>query len=300
MNEKYMHEYEDFMLKTFRNSGDDTEEPPGYVSFVAVREICEFSLRLSWYVNFIDRFHEIEIMLPKSEIIACAGSESWGDKPHVFVKSDWLNSIYLRHNSIFALVDATNMKAAINSGSVTRQKLIWLRNLIDDIALKHSDMLFISMADNVILKTNWTVGRFGSSVGYTYSPDNILEAIGEIADAFHEVLEMDVYAIVTQGSNEYYEDPLYYQKLDNHVSLNSLGAPFANLVFIEQQVRTKGKHEHGEHQLYLDSQFFHSLGISQSTSIDFTERKHSYDSKLKPNAAYYWCERSELELAQRE
>lgn len=293
MNEEYLKDYENYMLRMFSNKLDD-EEPPGFVSFIAVREICQSALRLSWYVNYIDRFHEIEIVLPRNEIVLCVGSESWGDKPHIFAKSDWMNSIYLKHYSIFAMVDATDMKSALQNGRVSRDKLVQLREAIDNIANEYNDILFISLADNVILKTNWTVGRFDSEVNYTYSPETILYVINKIADAYQRILEMDVYAVVTQGSNEYYMDSLHHQLVSNHICLNSLGTPFANLMYIDQKVRSYGKTEHGKHQLYLDSQFFNSLSLSQSIRSRFSHRRYPYSSKLQSNAHYYWCERNEV------
>lgn len=46
----------------------------------------------------------------------------------------------------------------------------------------------------------------------------------------------------------------------NHISLNSLGLPFAQLQAIESAVRSAIRvGEHGPAELYMDDQFFHSL-----------------------------------------
>lgn len=293
MDEKYLSDYENYMLECFRNEGTD-KEPPGFVSNIAVRNIEPANVVLSWYTNVIDRFHETDLRLPKHEIVVCVGAEAWDERPHVFVKSQWLRTIYLQQNSIFAMLDACEMKRALREGKVLRENLVLLRSKLDEIAEKFEDFLFISLADSVILKTNWTVGSFNSSTCYTYSPTRILTLIERIALAFQEILAMDIYAIVTQGSNEFYQDPLYHNKQANHISLNSLGVPFANLLFIENSVRNSGKELHGEYQLYLDSCYFHSLKMPEDFVLKPEARKYSYNSKLQENAEYYCFNRKEL------
>jgi len=293
MDEKYMGSYENYMLECFRNGGT-TKEPPGFVSYIAVRNVELGNIVLSWFTNVIDRFHETDLKLPKHEIVICVGAEGWSERPHIFVNSQWLRTIYMQQNSIFALIDAGDMKRALQEGRVSRDQLIRLRSHLDEIAKKHKDVLFLSFADTVILKTNWTVGSFNITTNYTYSPKRVLSIIDDVAQAFQKNLDMDSYAIVTQGSNEYYDDPLFSNTQVNHISLNSLGTPFANLKFIEDSVRNSGKTKHGKYQIYLDSFFFHSLNVPENFAVNTNKREYSYKSKVQVDPKYYCFNREEL------
>ena len=77
------------------------------------------------------------------------------------------------------------------------------------------------------------------------------------------MLGFDIYAILTQGSNEYYEEPLLHiSNTQNHICLNSLGVPFAELLAIENAVKAAFKSGiHPPMQVYMDEQFYHSLQL---------------------------------------
>ena len=99
-------------------------------------------------------------------------------------------------------------------------------------------MCFVSFADSLLIKSNWRVGHFRSDVSYTYNPEVVVRIIKELQAVYQVVLGLDVYAILTQGTNEYYEDSLVHiSSGQNHISLNSLGIPFAQLMAIETSVR---------------------------------------------------------------
>jgi hypothetical protein len=79
----------------------------------------------------------------------------------------------------------------------------------------------------------------------------------------HRILgtPLSIYAAVAQGVNEYQDASLLHQsEFGNHLSLNSLGLPFAQLRAIEDAARSairSGAHKPAE--MYLDDAFFHSL-----------------------------------------
>ncbi len=82
-----------------------------------------------------------------------------------------------------------------------------------------------------------------------------------IAQAFRDEVGLEIYAAIAQGVNEYEDTALLHtSKEGNHLSLNSLGLPFAQLLAIDGAARSsirEGRHRPAE--LYLDEQFFHSL-----------------------------------------
>ena len=165
MDEIYLEEYEKFMLKVM--SGSAYENPPGYISHAAVREINDSSIELSWYLVH-ERFHKIRVTLPKADIVICVASWRWSEKPHIFVKSAWLNDLHLRNYSVFGFIDAIGVKNAIRGRTIKRDRLISLRDEIDQLGQFYRQVSFISFADSVLVKSNWSVGIVNSEVQYTY------------------------------------------------------------------------------------------------------------------------------------
>jgi hypothetical protein len=252
-------EFEAAMIKSF-DSGD-TAYTVGYYSAVAAREIRPDFIELTWYPNTYDRFHQVRIVLPRTEFVTCVGSWQYDYDPIIIARSEWLNSLHLRSNSVFAFVDAVNAKNAIASGFLTRADLIMLQKRIDAIADANPTVAFMSFGDSLMLKSNYKIGMYNSEVKYSYEPEKILRLLPDIRAAYKEEIGLDVYVVVTQGSNEYYDDDLLHiSESQNHISFNSLGLPFAQLLAIEQSARAAGKSGiHPFADIYLDESFYHSL-----------------------------------------
>lgn len=264
MDEKWIPDYEREWLRAF--DGDrDADTNVGYVSYVAARSVGDEWLELSWYPNTYDRFHEVPIFLPKSAFVACVDLWRYDDKPRVFVQSDWLTDIHERPLAAFAIVDAIGVKRLLQTANLSGDALRSLRDRIDEIASRYPEFAFISFADSLLVKQVWSVGHVGSTIKYTYSPEALLPVVAELRRAFKESLGVPAYAIMTQGVNAYADDiALHTSVSGNHVSLNALGLPFAQLMAIEsaarQAIRSKA-HEPAE--LYLDAMFFRSLKFNR-------------------------------------
>ena len=104
---------------------------------------------------------------------------------------------------------------------------------------QYTDISFISFADNILLKSNWSIGHFDSGIEYNYKPEIFIQLAKIINSIYYETLGLNTYAIVAQGNNEYYNDSLLHiSPSKNHISLNSLGVPFAQIMEIDSTVRT--------------------------------------------------------------
>lgn len=287
IDEAYLHEYERSMVKFFNGTGKG--EPVGYVGYIAARAIKANIVELSWYPNVHDRFHEVSITLPREKFICCVGSWQCDEKPRIFVKNDWLESIYLRSYSVFALIDAANVKKAIENGELTRARLIELRHQIDCLAEKHVDISFISFADSLLLKSNWSVGHFKSDINYSYEPEVFIHLANEINAIYKKTLNLSTYAVIAQGSNEYYDDQLLHiSATKNHISLNSLGVPFAQLMEIEATARKAIKADiHDRAELYMDEKYFHSIKFKSSFKKN-TNPYNSYQTKMMSTPSKYY------------
>jgi hypothetical protein len=287
VSDEYMHEYEAMMLRLFEGG---EYSPVGYVSYAAVNAVGIDHADLSWYANVIDRFHEITVALPRDQFIACVGSRWCDEKPRIFVRHEWIDELHLRSYSIFVLVDAVGVKAALATGRITRDRLLGLRRRVDDLAGLHADVSFISFADSLLLKSNWSVGDFRRGVKCSYSPEQFIGLVSEIDRIYQEALGLPTYAIFAQGSNEYYQDPLLHiSPSKNHVCLNSLGVPFAQIMEIENAARRAIRDNvHGPFELYMDEQYYHSLGFAhgfEKWKVDHFE----YQTRMKTTPSSYFC-----------
>jgi hypothetical protein len=275
MDEKWMLDYEQSLMKLF-SDGEDYEHV-GYVSYAAALEVNDDALKLSWYPNIDDRHHKVQIILPRSQFVACVECSKYDDKLRLFVKSHWLNTLHLRPYSVFALVDAIGMKKLIESGNLESAKLVDLRNRIDDLASRNPEVAFLSFADNLLLKSNWSVGKYDSAIKYTYEPERIIKLLPEIYNIYYDILGLKAYAVMTQGINEYYDDELLHiSAAKNHISLNSLGLPFAQIMDIEKAVRNAIREKTlTPSDLYMDANFFYSLKF-----------KHEFNKNERPRYPY--------------
>jgi hypothetical protein len=297
-DETFLGEYEDSLLAHW--AGKEWK-PVGYVSWVSARRITSHSIQLSWFPDISDRFHELSIVLPRDQIVACVGSYQWDEKPSIFVKSEWLKNIHVRFNSVFALVDAIGVRDAINEGILQPAGLNKLRSEIDGLAEHFPQVSFVSFADTVVLKSNWTAGHFPSGIKCTYEPEVFIRLFTEIRRIYKSALDLDVYGVITQGSNEYYEDPLLHiSNSKNHICLNSFGAPFADLKAIESTARNAIRNGiHARSELYLDGSYFRSLKLGNNLKERArTDRLYyTYTTSLGKCSAEYVCVTSDEILA---
>jgi len=286
MDECYLREYEKEMLEFFNG---EKNKIVGYISYIAARKINENSIELSWYTNIYDRFHEVSITLPRDQFVACVGCWRCDEKPRIFVKSQWLENIYLRSYSVFALIDAADFNKALERGEVTRNKLIELRAKVDNLSSIHPDVLFISFADTILLKSNWSAGYFKKGKKCSYAPEIFIKLACEINAIYKATLGLGTYAVIAQGSNEYYDDPLsHFSESKNHISLNSLGVPFAQIKEIEETAKRASKEGvHPRSELYMDGKYYHSLnyknGFDKNAGACYT-----YQSKMIGTPCKYY------------
>lgn len=257
-SEKFMAEYEQVFAEV---EGGAEWRNVGYVSFIAVRDVTLHYVHLTWFVNIFDRFHEIQVDLPRSQIVIAIEAGSWDEKPTIFVRDDWIENLYRKVNCIFGMVDAADVRDALRNGYQFEKRLPKFRDAVDKIASRYPTVVFISFADTVLLKAGWKPNH-SKEENYKYEPERLLLIFRHLKKAFRETLGFDAYGVFTQGANEFSSDPtlLHIAASSNHVCLNSLGAPFADLKAIDSAARQAIRRgDHIRHELYLDSSFYYSL-----------------------------------------
>jgi hypothetical protein len=274
MDEIWIDEWESEWSKVFRGDSKAAPYEVGYITPISISLITPAGAEINWYANTHDRFHEVKTLLPRNAFVASALAHEYEKRPTLFVKSEWLRQLHLRSNSIFSMIDAIDMTEAIQAGSSSHEKVISLRESLDEIAANFPSVSFISFADSLFLKTNWTAGMVNTDVTYSYVPESLLFLFQQLQELYRDTLGLDIYGVFAQGTNEYYDDPLLHiSKSQNHISLNSLGLPFAQISRIEQAARKAIRNcRHGRMEIYIDEDLFHSLAFRNY------ERKSSWPS----------------------
>lgn len=288
MDERWIPEYDREWVKVF--SGDKTADTNvGFVTHVAARSIGDEWVEMSWYPNTNDRYHEVPVFLPRSAFITCVDLSKYDERPRVFVKSDWLAEVHERALAAFAIIDAIGVKRLLQSGNIDGEALRSLRDRVDEIAARYPDFVFISFADSLLVKQVWSIGHIDCDIKYTYSPEALLPVVAELRDAFKQSLCLSAYAIMTQGLNSQADGAaLHTSASGNHISLNMLGLPFAQLMAIEEAARRAIREKsHAPAELYLDAMFFRSLkfkfGFERNRVATYSYRSPMTNSS---NAAY--------------
>jgi hypothetical protein len=270
-----------------RAPGDSSPEHPtasfcSYWAFVdqLARQSCDVNLCL----DLGQRYHGIVRRLPKSNFVACFDYWHFEKRPYLIVDQSWLDANATALYSTYALVDAIGMKAVLRAeGALEKARVDKFRRALDKLAAKHPDHAFFSFADSVLIKTNWSVA---SKYAETFRPEAFLRLLRKVQNAFRNGLGLDAYAVVTQGANYYPDDALLkVSASQNHISLPSLGTPFAQLFEVDEAVRAAiRKRRHAPRSLYLTRWFFLALrlrGVArdrwQNSLVPFTGRALSVD-----------------------
>lgn len=287
VSEDYMEEFENALI---RRANDEPKDFKDRGIPVSVDFVEEDYIELAWYYNFYDRFHVLRIRLRRNDFVICVGCQAFDEIPHIFVKREWINELLLRTHALFGYIDAAGMKNAINTGRITRSKLIQIRDAIDVISSSHSNVLFMSFADSILMKSKWDISmRFEVAPGRSvYSPEELILIASDIQRAYIEILGLNTYAIFTQGTNEFHGDDLFYSSSKgNHISLNSFGTPFAQIFDIEAKAkRSIRENAHVPAEIYMDEDFFNTLNF-QNHNVKMSYPSIAYETKMMSRFRYY-------------
>ena len=207
------------------------------------------------------RFHLATVRLPRSKFTVFIDIWNYNKCPYLVVTQDWFDEILRTHFSLYGLVDAVGMRKLLAAqGHITREQVVATREGIDQLARRHPNHAFLSFADTVLVKTNWSM-MGDAQYEATYRPERFLELIEDVRRVFRSALHLDSYAVVTQGANAAAEDGLVSISPErNHVSFGSLGTPFAQLFEMDTAIRKAVRAGlHRRKTLYLANWFFLTL-----------------------------------------
>lgn len=287
MDEKWASEWEDAWLRVFRGE-DVSPYEVGFITPIAIDRIGEDAAEIDWIANSHDRFHAVPTYLPRRVYRHCVCAYEYEKRVTVFVDGDWLDRLHDRTHSTFAMIDACGFGKLLQGDLVSPQAIRRVRDRVDELAARNPRVAFTSFADSLLLKTNWKVGRWDRPTDVAYEPESFMSLLKEIDDVYKAELGTGTYATLAQGNNDLFGDELFHSALTgNHISLNSLGLPFAQIASIEQQARRNiRKKIHEPQELYIDRPLFWSMKLTDwewKQSID----TYRYDQKLVAKDGQY-------------
>ncbi len=244
------------------------------------------SLELAIEVNVFDRWQMPSRRLPYAQIVACVHWPEDDCNPYLVVSQSWFDSMYGDLFSIYAMVDVVGMKELMRSGTpFDSEPFARLKKRISALAIENPGVLFLTFADNVLLKQRYKAGKPGKAPGY--EPERVIRLIDVIRQAICEELRSDSYAVITEGANAYPEaDSVDEPTPDNHKYFPSLGAPFAELLDIDRAARKSIQEgRHAPCDLYISESVLESLKFASWRDRDTLYPKLvGFSSKLVAQA----------------
>jgi hypothetical protein len=216
------------------------------------------SFDLNVCITVTTRYHGAVKKLPRSKFVLCIDFWNHAKSPYLVVDQSWFDEIGRETFSLYALVDAVGMRSLLDrQGRITAGQLARLREGLDVVAGDRLDHAFLSFADSVLVKSNWTAGEYES----TYRPEDFIEVTERVCIAIEDALDLKSYAVVTQGANAADDASLLHvSEPQNHIFFGSLAAPFAELFDIDRTVRASIRAgRHPPRQLYVSATVFWSL-----------------------------------------
>ena len=262
MDEKWAAEWQGAWTAVFQGE-DVSPYEVGFITPISIDRIGDDAAEVEWFANTHDRFHAVPIFLPRRVFKYCVCAYEYEKRFTVFVDGQWLDKLHDRTHSTFAMVDACGFGKMLQADVVSANAIRKVRDGIDDLAAKTPKVAFTSFADSLLLKTNWKIGRWDNPTAVIYEPETFVSLLSEIDDLYRTELGVGTYATLAQGNNDLFGDELFHSSATgNHISLNSLGLPFAQIAAIEHQARSNIKSKiHKPNQLYIDRQLFWSMNF---------------------------------------
>lgn len=246
-------------IEWLKNYNPDTwEHPNGIVKYINcwVHETNESFINLSFMVNYKNRIHSVNILLPITKLKASFLPWTAEKRPYIIVDETWFERLLSYTYSLYCVIDFINIRKLISEdGEVPVQKINKIQQICKSICEEHEDLQLIMLADNILLKTTWKPEEFEK-----YNPEKFISLVNQTMNSIKQMTNIDSYAIFTQGANYVNEDKVDFIKSNNFVSIPSISAPFIESfeidTYVRKQIRSgkmKPKSLYIENSLYLST-----------------------------------------------
>ena len=206
-----------------------------------------------------DRWHTIKISLPISIFRVAYLAHTSETRAQIVVKEEWFKKLKEYSYSVYCIIDFIDMKKILSKlGSISAEQLNRIKYIVDVFATANPDYIFMSFADNILIKTNWKMDYKGNTT--IYNPEKLLRLIQKLRREIKLELGIDSYSIVSQGANYVDENFVNLEPIvKNHFFLPSLSTSFIEIFEIDNDIRNKIKsQELKRSEVYLENSFYQS------------------------------------------
>lgn len=221
-----------------------------------VHETNESFITLSFMIDPKNRFHSVNILLPRTKFKASFLPWTAEKRPYIIVDNNWFERLLKYNYSLYCVIDFVNIRKLISKkGEVPARKLNQIQKICNEICDKHKDLQLIMLADNILIKSSWKPEEVEK-----YNPEDFISLINKTMRTIEQETNISSYAIFTQGANYVDEAKVELIKSDNFVSIPSISAPFIESfeidTYVRKQIRKgtiKPKQLYIENSLYLST-----------------------------------------------
>jgi len=240
-------------------------------------------INLSFIVNYKDRFHSVNALLPKQMMKTAFLPFTAEKRPYILVNDSWYNKLFSYTYSMYCIIDFIGIRELIAKyGEVPAETINNIQSVCNDVGNSNKNLQIIMLADNIIVKSKWKPEESDK-----YNPEILVRLIIDLMNGIEKSSGIKSYAIFTQGIDYVNEDEIFdISKNENIISIPSVSSPFIESFEIDNNVRKlirkkdlKPKNLYIEKSLYLsmDRKFYSSEEPNWMIKKKFNSEKNLRD-----------------------
>lgn len=215
-------------------------------------------LDISLLINSSNRYHTVKMHLSNKYFISAFKVYSSEKRPYIIVDKNWFNGLRNNNYSTYALIDFIGIREKIYiNGEIPIGIIKKIKQVVDQACIANPNLIFLSCADNIIVKSTWTTGENM----IIYEPEIFVETIHKLMNDIQTIAEIGSYAILTQGVNYIDEKELQDSSTPtNHYFLSSISVPWIEAFEIDKNIRTQiHVNAFDKMPFYLEQSFYISM-----------------------------------------
>lgn len=252
-----------------------------------INSVNELFISLAFMINSKDRFHIINILLPRQMLKAAFLPFTAEKRPYIIVDETWHNKLFNSSYSIYCLINLNGIREIIAThGEVLSVTVNDVQAICETLGNRNEDLQITIFSDNILVKLNWKPDTIKK-----YNPELFVDLMIDLMKQIEIKTNVSSYAVFTQGANYLNEDEI--EKKHNHknvVSIQSISAPFIEAFEIDNNLRSLiRKGELNPKSLYIENSFYLSMNRKYNSSEEplwFKENKFNSEKNLR-NIVYY-------------
>ena len=263
--------------------------PNGLMDYIPchISSVNDSHLNITLLLDRSSRFHTISKTLPTKFFRTAFKVFSSDKRPYIIVDQNWFKNLRNSIYSAYVLIDFVGIRILLNEyGEFPSNTLNSIKAIVDKYCNQNKDLIFLTCADNIIIKSGWEFVSENSK----YQPEMLVITVNQLMAEIKEKTRINSYAIITQGANYVDEKNLTHSVTPkNHFFMSSISVPFIEAFEIDSDIRKRIKNkEIDKMPFYIEQSFYISTKRKHYSSEEPTWfKKFDFESeKLKTKLTY--------------